>query len=117
SSSPIRRAASFRTCCGSSSRNHSRRTGHGRHRGTGENSQQFLLRDSVPPWPVRMLTSQAIKQRAAELNFDLCGVAPAAAFPELRNLEQWLARGYAGEMDYMQRSAHVRADIRNFLPS
>ena len=64
-----------------------------------------------------MLTSQAIKQRAAELNFDLCGVAPAAAFPELRNLEQWLARGYAGEMDYMQRSAHVRADIRNFLPS
>jgi len=64
-----------------------------------------------------MLTSQAIKQHAAELNFDLCGVAPAAAFPELRNLEQWLARGYAGEMDYMARSAHVRADIRNFLPS
>jgi len=64
-----------------------------------------------------MLTSQAIKQRAAELNFDLCGVAPAAAFPELRNLEEWLARGYAGDMDYMARSAHVRADIRNFLPT
>ena len=32
-------------------------------------------------------------------------------------LSEWLARGYAGEMDYMEKSAHVRADIRHFLPS
>ena len=63
------------------------------------------------------LTSALIKGRARSLGFDLCGITPAAAFPELRHLDAWLARGYAGEMDYMEKSAHVRADIRHFLPS
>ena len=63
-----------------------------------------------------MLGPAAIKQHAAGLGFDLCGIAPAAAFPELGFLSDWLARGYAGEMDYMEKSAHVRADIRHFLP-
>lgn len=64
-----------------------------------------------------MLSSAAIKQRAAELGFDLCGIAPARAFPELAFLKEWLARGYAGEMHYMHNSAERRADIRHFLPS
>ena len=64
-----------------------------------------------------MLSSAAIKQHAAELGFDVCGIAPATAFPELEFLSEWIARGYAGEMDYMEKSAHVRADIRRFLPS
>jgi epoxyqueuosine reductase len=34
--------------------------------------------------------------------FDLCGVAPAAEFPELEHLEEWLKRGHAGEMHYLQ---------------
>jgi epoxyqueuosine reductase len=33
--------------------------------------------------------------------FDLCGVAPAAEFPELARLEEWLERGHAGEMRYL----------------
>ncbi len=64
-----------------------------------------------------MLSPAAIKQHAAGLGFDLCGIAPAHAFPELKFLSEWIARGYAGEMDYMQKSADVRADIRKFLPS
>src|SRR5687767_3054354 len=64
-----------------------------------------------------MLSSAAIKQRAAELGFDLCGIAPAQDFPELKFLNEWLDRGYAGEMEYMSKSAERRADIRNFLPS
>ena len=64
-----------------------------------------------------MLSPAAIKQHAAGLGFDLCGIAPAAAFPELEFLSDWIARGYAGEMDYLEKSAGVRADIRNFLPS
>src|SRR5690349_3004922 len=64
-----------------------------------------------------MLSSAAIKQHAAELGFDLCGISAAEAFPELQFLPEWLARGYAGEMQYMEKSAHTRADIRNFLPS
>lgn len=64
-----------------------------------------------------MLSPAAIKQHAAGLGFDLCGIAPAHDFPELTFLAEWIARGYAGEMDYMEKSANVRADIRNFLPS
>jgi epoxyqueuosine reductase len=64
-----------------------------------------------------MLGPAAIKQHAAGLGFDLCGIAPAIAFPELQFLSDWIARGYAGEMDYMKKSADVRADIHNFLPS
>jgi epoxyqueuosine reductase len=64
-----------------------------------------------------MLSPAAIKQHAAGLGFDLCGISPAHAFPELNFLSEWIARGYAGEMDYMEKSAAVRADIRNFLPS
>ena len=64
-----------------------------------------------------MLSSAAIKQHAAELGFDLCGVAPAQDFPELKFLPEWLARGYAGDMHYMAKSAERRADVRNFLPS
>jgi epoxyqueuosine reductase len=64
-----------------------------------------------------MLTSGAIKERARKLGFDLCGIAPAGDFPELRFLPEWLARGYAGEMEYMSKSAERRADIRNVLPS
>jgi epoxyqueuosine reductase len=58
-----------------------------------------------------------IKQRARELGFDLCGIAPVGDFPELKFLSEWLARGYVGEMQYMSKSAERRADIRNFLPS
>ena len=64
-----------------------------------------------------MLGPAAIKQYAAGLGFDLCGISAAHSFPELGFLQTWIARGYAGEMDYMEKSAHVRSDIRNFLPS
>jgi epoxyqueuosine reductase len=64
-----------------------------------------------------VVRADSIKAKAAELGFDLCGIAPAHAFPELGFLKEWLARGYAGEMQYMHNSADRRADIRNFLPS
>ena len=64
-----------------------------------------------------MLSPAAIKQRAAGLGFDLCGISAAESFPELQFLPEWLSRGYAGEMQYMAKSASTRADIRNFLPS
>ena len=44
--------------------------------------------------------------RAIELahaaGFDLCGIAPAAEFPELARLDEWLERGHAGEMKYLR---------------
>ena len=51
-----------------------------------------------------------IYERARALGFDLCGVAPAAlagtdnpteAAAELARFPEWLARGYAGEMEYL----------------
>ena len=64
-----------------------------------------------------MLTPDSIRRRAGEIGFDLCGIAPATALHELTFLPEWLARGYAGEMVYMRKSATTRADIRRFLPS
>ena len=64
-----------------------------------------------------MLTADTIKSQARTLGFDLCGIAPAGAFPELSFFREWLDRGYAGEMGYLHRSAHGRADVRNVLPS
>lgn len=63
------------------------------------------------------LTSDAIKNRARELGFDLCGVAPAESFPELAFFRQWIDRGYAGTMGYLPRSAERRSDVRKVLPS
>lgn len=45
-----------------------------------------------------------ITEKARELGFDLCGVAPVAEFPELAHRNGWLARGYAGEMRYLDDS-------------
>ena len=64
-----------------------------------------------------VLTSEAVNRRARELGFDLCGVAPAHAFPELAYFRQWIERGYAGTMGYLPRSAKRRADVRSVLPS
>jgi epoxyqueuosine reductase len=62
-----------------------------------------------------VLTSEAIKQRAKEIGFDLCGVAPAAAFPELAFLREWIDRGYAGTMAYLPRTARRRTDVREVV--
>jgi epoxyqueuosine reductase len=51
------------------------------------------------------MTKANLAARTVELaraaGFDLCGIAPAAEFPELAHLEEWLERGYAGEMSYL----------------
>ena len=63
------------------------------------------------------MTSADVKAEARAIGFDLCGVAPAAAFPELAFYREWLDRGYAGEMRYLARTAARRADVRQVLPS
>ena len=63
-----------------------------------------------------MITSSAIKSKARELGFDLCGIAPVEDFPELSFLNDWLARGYAGSMAWMARNAERRADVRRIVP-
>jgi epoxyqueuosine reductase len=43
-----------------------------------------------------------ISERAHTLGFDLCGIVRARSFPELAQFEEWLGRGYAGEMKYLE---------------
>ena len=63
------------------------------------------------------ITSAGIKEKSLELGFDLCGIAPASDYPELQFFREWLDRGYAGDMEYLNRSADRRADVRNVVPS
>jgi epoxyqueuosine reductase len=64
-----------------------------------------------------VLTSGDIKERAREIGFDLCGIAPAESFPELAFFREWIDRGYAGTMGYLPRSAERRSDVRRVVPS
>src|SRR5438270_8857961 len=65
----------------------------------------------------RELTAAAIKAQAHTIGFDACGIAPAAAHPELAFFHEWLERGYAGDMAYLRRSADRRSDVRNVVPA
>ena len=55
-----------------------------------------------------------IVAKAIELGFDLCGVVPVEALADVANLEEWLKRGYAGEMRYLHDPR--RMDITRVLP-
>jgi epoxyqueuosine reductase len=50
---------------------------------------------------VNASTTNWISERASQLGFAMAGVARAEKFPELLNQQEWLARGYAGEMKYL----------------
>src|ERR1700730_6115466 len=63
------------------------------------------------------MTSSAIKAKAREIGFDLCGIAPAADLPELQFLREWLDRGYGGTMTYFHRSPPERGDGPRVFPS
>jgi len=46
-------------------------------------------------------------EQARGVGFDLCGVAPADAFPELAQVPTWLESGHAGEMNYLRDERRV----------
>jgi epoxyqueuosine reductase len=55
-----------------------------------------------------------IASHAKEFGFDLCGVVSVAQFPESARTEEWLARGFAGEMQYL--SDPRRRDAQEAFP-
>jgi epoxyqueuosine reductase len=71
--------------------------------------------------PMQSSDFKSILKRAAEdAGFDLCGVAPASDSPELSYFPEWIANGYAGEMQYMeardQRGDLKRASLSRVAP-
>ena len=64
-----------------------------------------------------MTFSGRIRTLAAELGFAKCGIVPAERLgAEARKLEEWIGRGYHGEMRWMDRPEQDRADPRTVMP-
>jgi len=60
------------------------------------------------------LTHRALALGLA-MGFDRVGVAPAQPTPQTEFLRQWIARGFAGEMEYLARRLEERVDPRRVL--
>jgi epoxyqueuosine reductase len=58
----------------------------------------------------------AIQQRARELGFDDCRVAPAAPPGTGSHFQRWLAEQRHGEMAYLERNSNKRVDPQKVLP-
>ena len=59
--------------------------------------------------------AKRVKSLALSVGFDLAGVAEARPTPETEYLRDWLARGYAGAMGYLERRCDERVDPRLVL--
>jgi epoxyqueuosine reductase len=66
----------------------------------------------MPVNPVRF-----IKENAARLGFDYCGIARAEKLEEdARRLETWLSKGMHGSMHYMEKYFDLRIDPCKLVP-
>jgi epoxyqueuosine reductase len=60
--------------------------------------------------------TEALKEKAYELGFDLIGVAPAQRAPHADAYASWVDAGYAATMGYLARDAARRQDPRRLVP-
>src|SRR5437870_5044682 len=61
------------------------------------------------------VTAAQVKARAAQLGFDLCGIARAHPLPP-EPLDRWLARGWDAGMEYVRRRRAERLDPALLVP-
>ncbi|HEV8515312.1 MAG TPA: tRNA epoxyqueuosine(34) reductase QueG [Cyclobacteriaceae bacterium] len=65
----------------------------------------------------RSENTRFIKFIATELGFSFCGISKAEFLEdEAPRLEEWLKRGYAGKMSYLERNFDQRLDPRLLVP-
>lgn len=62
------------------------------------------------------IPSEALKQAALELGFDTVGVCPAIDAPHHDEYAQWLAKGYHGSMEYLEKHLDLKAGPDRLLP-
>ena len=59
---------------------------------------------------------QLLKAQACGIGFDLVGITSLGPMETASAFDAWVARGYAGEMDYLARGAEKRRDSRLPVP-
>lgn len=63
-----------------------------------------------------MISNQEIKETAAEIGFDLCGVAPCRRLEEAeRRFRDWLDAGRQARLHYLERNLDKRFDLRRLV--
>jgi epoxyqueuosine reductase len=61
--------------------------------------------------------TQLIKELAVQHGFDFCGIAEAKELTEdAFRLEQWLAKGFHGDMQYMEKHFDLRINPKKLVP-
>jgi epoxyqueuosine reductase len=60
--------------------------------------------------------SQLVKSEAQRLGFELVGVSPVKMPPHEESFAQWLRRGFAGELAYMNRTEALRREPQKLVP-
>jgi len=65
---------------------------------------------------IGMALANAVKDEARRLGFDAVAIGPATAPSHGAAFERWLDRGYAGSMDYLERTRGERLDPSRLLP-
>src|SRR5215510_11882429 len=81
-------------------------------------SEEFQGRTPNSNFGIRgaSLKFESVKSVAYSLGFDLVGVAPIGPFPETKFYAEWLERGYAGEMKYLERQKPAKLHPESLLP-
>lgn len=62
-----------------------------------------------------MFSIDSLRAHALTLGFDLCGVAPIERVARLDYLREWVAKGYAGDLQYVTRSVSARTEPTRVL--
>jgi epoxyqueuosine reductase len=59
--------------------------------------------------------TRKLKEKAHSLGFELAGATPAVSSPQYPDFLNWLSKGYAGEMSYLERRKEERGDPQKIL--
>ena len=76
-----------------------------------------MCKDDTPISNNLTLTSENISKLALELGFDACGIAPVRRLDnDALFMDNWIAQGLHGEMDYLERNCDKRYDPSVLVP-
>ena len=76
-----------------------------------------MCKDDIPTLSNLTLTFENISKLALEVGFDTCGVAPVHRLDDdAQFMDNWIAQGLQGEMDYLTRNCDKRYDPSLLVP-